>query len=177
MYCIYVLLIFLLIKISSFVVQSKCCTKCNHPLLSWYSVLVAGCWCDLRGSGGQTVAQCNSGADRGEDTPPTTQESEPRHAAVWEISTIYIYYLQTTVALVWTAVTLVSCFPAKHPPLLSRVVLLLQQQIRLVGVGGDFQQKFLELGHYASFKRSKSEIYYPEPDGVSSINNRIRTIS
>ena len=44
----------------------------------------------------------------------------------------------------------------------------LQQQIRLVGVGGDFQLKFLELGHYTSFKRFESEIYYPEPDGVLS---------
>ena len=80
--------------------------------------------------------------------------------SILESCSVDIYYLRTTVALVWTAVTLVSCFPAKHPPLLSRVVLLLQQQIRLVGVGGDFQQKFLELGHYASFKRFESEIYY-----------------
>ena len=31
-----------------------------------------------------------------------------------------------------------------------------------------FSAKILELGHYASFRRFESEIYYPEPDGVLS---------
>ena len=55
--------------------------------VSW--LLVAGCWCDLRGSGGETVELCNSGADRGEDTAPTTQEPEPG-SGVGDI--YYLYY-------------------------------------------------------------------------------------
>ena len=58
--------------------------------------------------------------------------------------------------------------PGDFPFLTIKSLCLIQQQIRLVGVGGDFQLKFLELGHYASFKRFESEIYYPKPDGVLS---------
>ena len=50
-------------------------------------------------------------------------------------------------------------------------------QIRQVGGRGHFQLKFLKLGHYASLEKFESEIYHHGPGGLSSKNNRIRTIS